>query len=156
MARMASVAAALVLCVLALSACTKKEPPLPSACLAAQDAGYERALRAAPGEVRLLGVTRISECVRRVRTDADLQNLGLVLFRVADGLAVRARDGADPAAARQLGYLTGAVRAGAAKSAGISAELARRVERAAFKLDGSSRSVGTALHQGLVAGKARG
>jgi hypothetical protein len=136
--------------------CTKEEPPMPAACLGADVAGYRHALRAAPGEVRLSGTTRISECTRRVRTDADLQNLGLVLFRVADELAIRARDRRDGAAARELGYLTGAVRAGAERSGGISSELARRVERAGLKLDGTGRALGDALQEGLVAGRARG
>jgi hypothetical protein len=91
-----------------------------------------------------------------VRAEADLQNLGLVLFRVADGLAVRARDARDASAARQLGYLTGAVRAGSERSSGISAELARRVERAGIKLDGAPPAVDAALREGLVAGRARG
>jgi hypothetical protein len=64
---------------------------------------------------------------RRVRTDGQLQTVGQIVLDVGTGLAVRARDEDDAAAAARLGYLIGAVRAGAARSNGISAQLAHRV-----------------------------
>jgi hypothetical protein len=59
--------------------------------------------------------------------DGDLQSLGVSLTRVADDLHFAARN--DPRAALRLGYLIGAVRRGAAKTTGIAAQLARRIEQ---------------------------
>ncbi|MBI5104254.1 MAG: hypothetical protein HZB46_04580 [Solirubrobacterales bacterium] len=153
---MALLAAVLVLSAVALLGCGKDEPPLPLACRDADAAAFERALRGAPRAVALEDGTAISECLRRVRNDAQLQNLGLVLSRVADRLAVRARDADDPAAAAQLGFLVGAARRGAERSNGISSELARRLERAGLKLDGTRAALADALQTGLEAGQARG
>jgi hypothetical protein len=137
---------------LAMGACTKADPPMPYACSATDQAGYQRALRAAPATVRLPGGVAISDCLRKVRTDADLQNLGAVVHVVAEGLAQRVRDGGDVAAARQLGYLAAAVDTGAAHSGGISAELARRVSVAASGLSEISPAVSQALTAGQAAG----
>ena len=157
MAVMALLATVLLLAAVAvgLGGCGQEEPRLPFACLEAGRGGYERALRAAPGTVELEGGVPISECLRRVRNDAQLQTLGAVLFRVADDLALRARDKRDVRAAQRLGYFVGAVRRGAAKSNGISSELARRVERAGLKVAGAP-GLERAVQQGLEAGVARG
>jgi hypothetical protein len=153
-------AAVAVSLALAFGACTKEPPPMPSTCIDSDRAGYERALAAAPGAVRLPGGVAISTCTQRVRTDAELQNLGAVLHGVAEDLAGRARRGEDAAAVR-LGYLSGAVSAGAAQSNGIAAELARRIETAGVGLadvrdpdvpGGIPRS----LRVGQAAGVARG
>ena len=125
---------------------------MPYACSATDQAGYERALRAAPATVRLPGGVAISDCLRRVRTDADLQNLGAVVHVVAEVLAERVRDDGDVAAARELGYLAAAVDAGAARSGGVSAELARRVSVAATGLSDVSPAVARALTAGQAAG----
>jgi hypothetical protein len=153
MRRPAALAIALTL---AAAGCTKDEPVMPSACTDTRAAGYVAALRTAPGEVRLPGGTRISECLRRVRSDAELQNLGAVLFAVAEELGARAREQRDTAAARQLGYLAGAARAGAARSNGISSELSRRIDSAGRGIDESSATLARALREGLVAGRAHG
>jgi hypothetical protein len=129
---------------------------MPTACTDTDRAGYERALRTAPGQVRLSGGVAISECLRRVRTDAELQNLGAVVHSVADQLAARARDRGDVSAARQLGYLNAAVQAGAARSSGISAELARRVSTAGTGLSGVSPGVARALTEGQAGGADHG
>jgi hypothetical protein len=89
-----------------------------------------------------------------VRTDAELQNLGATLHTVAEDLAGRARDG-DPDAVLRLGYLSGAVTAGASKSNGISAELARRVETATVTVS-ADRASARALRTGAQAGATRG
>jgi hypothetical protein len=141
---------------LALAACTKEPPPMPSTCTDTDPAGYERALAAAPGAVRLPGGVAISTCLRRVRTDAELQNLGSVVHAAAEHLAERARDGSSPDAALALGYLSAAVSAGAARSNGIAAELARRVQTAGVGVDETSPAVARALERGLAAGAARG
>jgi hypothetical protein len=145
-----------LLLALAAGACTKEDPRMPATCTDTGRAGYERALRAAPGDVRLPGGTPISVCLRRVRTDAQLQTLGSIVHAVAEDLAGRARARRDPDAARQLGYLSGAVAAGAARSKGISAELARRVATTGSGLAELSPAVARALTEGQDAGQARG
>jgi hypothetical protein len=129
--------------------------PVAAACTASPGA-IERALARAPAPVTLASGTRLSDCVAGARTDADLQNAGLVLTRAADHLADRAQRG-DAGAALDLGYLVGAARRGAARTNGIHAELARRVESAARVLaDGRSANLAGALERGLRAGRATG
>jgi hypothetical protein len=140
----------------ASGACGSAEPPMPTSCTDTDRAGYERALRATPGDVRLPGGVPISACLRRVRTDAELQNLGAIVHAVAEDLALRAREHHDPVAARRLGYLAGAVAAGAARSEGISAELARRVALTGSGLPELSPAIDRALAEGQRAGQARG
>jgi hypothetical protein len=154
MRRTAAVASAVGLA-LAAAACTKEPPPMPRACVDTPEDGYERALAGAPGAVVLPGGVRISTCTRRVRTDADLQNLGAVIHRVAETLAERARDG-DARAALELGYLAGAVGAGAERSSGIASELARRIETAGAGLVDGDAAVRAALARGTTTGRARG
>ncbi|WP_187369196.1 hypothetical protein [Baekduia soli] len=141
---------------LALTACGSSEPRMPSTCTDTDQAGYQRALGAVPGAVRLPGGTPISQCAWRVRSDAELQTLGTLVHVVAEDLAQRVRATSDPGAARQLGYLSGAVAAGAVHSNGIAAELARRVAVAAESVRDVSPAVGRALTQGQDAGQARG
>lgn len=128
---------------------------MPRACIETPRAAYEHALTAAPGAVRLPGGVAISTCTRHVKTDADLQNLGAVVHQVAEGLAERARGG-DTRAALQLGYLAGAIGAGADRSNGISAELARRVETTGVGLVDGPAEVSDALTRGSAAGRTRG
>ncbi|HEY6759227.1 MAG TPA: hypothetical protein VI318_07045 [Baekduia sp.] len=148
------VALALGLSMVSVAACAQQSPPMPSTCTDTDVAGYERALTRAPGSVRLPGGVAISDCLRKVRTDADLQTLGSVVHGVAEDLVQRARQGDDHAAAR-LGYLSGAVSRGAARSDGISAELARRVETATVALSDDTRWLRDLRH-GADAGAARG
>jgi hypothetical protein len=139
----------------ALAACGKDEPRMPATCTTTDRAGYERALSAAPGDVRLPGGVPISTCLRRVRTDAQLQELGTIVHAVAEDLALRADERGDADAARRLGYLSGAVAAGADRSNGISAELARRVAVTGTRLD-DTPALARALAEGADAGAARG
>jgi hypothetical protein len=141
---------------LAFGACTKDAPPLPSACIDTDRDGYERALASAPGAVVLVGGTLISTCLARVRTDADLQNLGATVHTVAEELAVRARADGDADAARRLGFLSAAVSRGASHSNGIASELARRVQTAGTGVRERSSAVARALDEGLAAGAAHG
>jgi hypothetical protein len=138
--------------VLALLGCGAREAPLDGACLESARA-IERALGGAPGPVRLGTGTRLSQCVSQARSDAELQNTGMVLTQVADELAGAAKGG-DTTAALRLGYLIGAARRGAAHTAGIHAELQRRLERTgAYMADGPSAA---ALARGLQAGRSVG
>jgi hypothetical protein len=130
---------------------------MPSTCTDTDQAGYEQALRAAPGAVRLPGGVAISECLHRVRNDGELETLGATVNTVAEDLAARVREDGDVAAARELGYLGAAVDAGASHSAGIAEELARRVSVAATGLtDGAAPAVKRALTAGQAAGAAGG
>ena len=145
-----------VLVPLSLTACGDNTPRMPSTCTDTTVAGYERALTAVPGTVRLPGGTPISECAWRVRTDAELQNLGAVVHVVAEHLAQRAQRSGDADAARRLGYLGAAVAVGAERSNGIAAELARRVETASAALADGDPVVARALREGQRAGAASG
>jgi hypothetical protein len=148
------VAVVLLLC-LGLAACGAQERSLSGACTI--DARtIERALTAAPRAVRLADGTPLSDCVRNATTDAELQTAGLILTTAAEDLARRAARG-DVVAALRLGYLTGAVRRGAARTAGVGAELQRRVERSgAYVAEDGGAEAGAALQKGLSAGRATG
>ena len=149
-------AAALLACpLIALAGCGGAAgEPLDPACTQSP-AAIERALQRAPRPVTLAGGARLSECVARARSDSDLQNAGVTLTRAADHLAARAKRG-DARAAVALGYLVGAARRGAARSAGIHAELQRRVERSAAYLEDGGPVVVDALRRGIRAGEATG
>ena len=127
-------------------------PPMPSTCTDTDQAGYLRALRAAPGAVRLPGGVAISKCTRLVLNDAELQDLGTVVHGTAEELAARASSGS-AVAALQLGYLSAAVDRGSG-STGIAAELARRVQTTLTTVSG--RALRAALARGAAAGAVRG
>lgn len=137
---------------LLLTACGAKEAPLDGACLESADA-IERALQRAPAPVTLRTGTPLSKCVSQARSDADLQSEGIVLTRAADDLA-DAATGGDRRAAVRLGYLIGAARRGAARTAGVHAELQRRLERAGAYLDAPGAAAG--LARGMRAGERTG
>ena len=149
---LASAAAALVLAALALTGCSRSDGPAPSPECTVGPREVAGALRAAPGDVRLGDGTAISDCVRRARSDADLQTIGLVLTRVAEDLEDRARS--TPRAALELGYLIGAARRGAPSDSALQAELVHRLERsAAIRM---SPAAERALAEGIRAGEQRG
>jgi hypothetical protein len=138
-----------------LAACgATSDPPLDEACMSDPNA-IEHALTRAPHPVTLPSGTRLSQCVSNARTDADLQTAGAVLTRAADDLSARARAGNADAALR-LGYLVGAARRGAKRTAGIHAELQRHIERSAAVLDGAGARIAAALAEGQRAGEATG
>ena len=148
------VVAAVLALALALAGCTKEAETVPVSCLG-KPLGMMTALRQAPGAVTLADGTRLSRCVSSARTDGDLQSLGISLGRTADLL--RARAAADPAAALQLGYLAGAVRAGASRAtSGIAEQLARRMGQLATLGPGASAAATGALARGARAGERSG
>jgi hypothetical protein len=151
----AAAVAATLAAALALTGCGGGgDPPFDTTCSDSPQA-IERALQRAPAPVKLASGTRLSDCVARARSDADLQNAGAALTRAADDLADRAKRG-DARAATGLGYLVGAARRGAARTAGIHAQLERRMETAAAFLDGGGPEVARALRRGMRAGEATG
>src|SRR4051812_30892730 len=118
-----------LLMAVALGACGRGgSATLPAACQFPGGAdSIRRALAAAPGEVRVDG-TPLSKCLVRESDASDVQAVGAAYVDVAADLAARVRAAPHSPAATQLGYLVGAVRRGAAKTAGIHYELERRVE----------------------------
>ncbi|CAN5508592.1 hypothetical protein BH20ACT17_BH20ACT17_16610 [soil metagenome] len=125
---------------------------MPAACLDGPQA-VGRALERAPAAVTLAGTTKLSTCISRSRTDAELQTLGSTLLCVADGLSQRAAT--DNVAALRLGYLVGATRRGVGANPGLATQLGRRLEQAA-RLDGASAGARAALRSGLRAGEGSG
>ncbi len=110
------------------------------------------ALARAPGEVRLEGTTRISDCFARSPDSADVQTVGSSVLDVADGLAARARQAPDGPEATRLGYLTGAVEKGTSLTMGIHGEIVRKLET---QLTGVDRSA-PAFRRGHDAGREAG
>jgi hypothetical protein len=154
MAARSRACAVLVFALLPLASCTNEPDPVPAACFGGP-APMLSALERAPGAVALGDGTRLSRCVSAARTDGDMQSLGLVFVRMADTL--RAQAARDPAAALRLGYLAGAVKAGAAAgAAGITMQLARRVEQVATLEQHSSAAAAAALLRGRRAGERSG
>ena len=146
--------ALVVLALLAAAGCGKDDRPLDAACTSSP-ATIERALQRAPAPVTVGDGTRLSDCVSRARSNAQLQNAGLVLTTAAEHLAVRARAG-DAQSGVELGYLVGATRRGAARTTGIHAQLARRMQTAAAFVEEAGAEVAAALQRGLRAGQATG
>jgi hypothetical protein len=103
--------------------------------------------------VVLGGGTRLSTCVERARTDAEIQAVGGLYTRAADDLAARIRT-SDRAALR-LGYLIGAARLGARRTSGIHEELVRRLEQT-VGVDGPPTDRRAAFNRGLAAGRRNG
>jgi len=113
----------------AVLGCGGQDDSTPVACLEGA-AAYERALEAAPGEVRLEGETPISDCLAPNQTAGDLARVGEAMIEAATDLNAEARaQGA--AAAVQLGYLLGAAERGSEESEGIHSDLVRRLTVAA-------------------------
>jgi hypothetical protein len=120
---------AMVLAGAIASGCGDQDDSTPVACLEGA-AAYERALAAAPGEVRLEGETPISECLTPNQTAGDLARVGEAMIEAATDLNAEARtEGGD--AALQLGYLLGAAERGSEESEGIHSDLVRRLTVAA-------------------------
>lgn len=106
--------------------CGDQDDSTPVACLEGA-AAYERALAAAPGEVRLDGETPISECLAPNQTAGDLARVGEAMIEAATELNAEARSEGDGEAAVQLGYLLGAAERGSEESEGIHSDLVRRL-----------------------------
>jgi hypothetical protein len=153
--RRGSASTAFVLLALVAGCGGDEDVPGPAAACTASPGAIERALDRAPSTVTLEGGVRLSDCVALARSDAQLQSAGAVLTRAADDLAARAQRG-DADAAVALGYLVGAARRGAARTAGIQAQLQRRVESAAAFVGEGGPEVATALRRGVRAGEATG
>lgn len=102
----------------------------PVACLEGEGT-YLRALQQAPGEVELSDGVPISDCLAANQQAGDLATVGTALVEGATKLNGEARTDPGGAAAVRLGYLIGAAERGAERTAGIHAELLRRLTVAA-------------------------
>jgi hypothetical protein len=106
--------------------CGNEASQVPVACL---DGSVPRALAHAPGEVRLDGRTKLSDCFTRNAEPAQIQEVASVFIAAASKLADAARAHPHSPAATQLGYLIGAVRHGTGRTQGIHYETQRRLEQ---------------------------
>ncbi len=122
--------ALLVPLALLVASCGSPDDSTPVACLEGSGA-YLRALRAAPGEVRLRGDTPISGCLAENQAGGDLATVGAAMLRAATGLNAEARAQPGGDANLELGYLLGAAQRGADETEGIHDELVRRLTAAA-------------------------
>ena len=135
---------------LASAGCGSDRSPLSLLCTSSERP-IARALQRAPGAVALSDGTRLSDCVARAREPGDLQDFGVVITRIADRLADRARH--ERGVAVQLGYLIGAAERGAAHSNGIDAELVHRLEITSRRVPGRAQGE---LERGRRAGRRTG
>ncbi len=130
----------------------------PVACVGGAEA-FRQALAGAPGEVRLGGGTKISNCVVDGQSGGQLADTGQALVLAATQLnEVARRDPGGPETV-QLGYLVGAIQAGAGDTGGIHADLIRRLEAAAGFVPSGAALPGSfekAFSEGFAAGRQSG
>jgi hypothetical protein len=158
MRRPAPLAIAIAGLALALAACGTADEETPVACLEGSKA-YIEALADAPEPVRLPGGTRISDCLTENQAGGQLATVGAAMVRVATELNTEVRRDPGGPAALQLGFLLGAVERGAEDTAGIHAELVRRLEAAARYSPGNRplpRRTERAYEAGFEAGQVVG
>jgi hypothetical protein len=128
----------------------------PSPCLRGP-ANFLTALASAPGPVRLDHENLISDCVLPAQKAGELTQVGSALVLAATKLNVSGRAnpaGNDPV---ELGYLVGAIERGAQDTAGIHADLLRRLDSAArFSPGALPPAFATGYATGLSAGKKSG
>jgi hypothetical protein len=142
--------AAAILCLLALSACSREDEATPAGCVAGEAAVLE-ALESAPGRVVLEG-TPLSACLGD-NTDGDaLQAVGAAYLAAATSLADRAAENPEGKAALQLGYLLGAVKRSEAGAQGVGYELGRRLQTEAARLPKGSEAYKRGLRAGTRGG----
>ena len=115
-------------CAVLVAGCGNKDVVVPAECEEGPDA-VRAALRSAPGEVRLDGRVKISDCFQQAAPPASVQNLGATFLATAQGLAEQVRTDPHSDAAVQLGYLIGALRRGAGTRTGVHYEAVRRVQQ---------------------------
>lgn len=142
------------LCLIA-AGCGSQDDSTPVACLEGA-AAYEKALEAAPGEVRLEGETPIADCLAPNQAAGELTQVGEALIETATKLNAEARAQDDNAAAVQLGYLLGAAERGSEESEGIHTDLVRRLTVAARFAPGReplSQDFLTAYEEGFEASR---
>lgn len=154
----AAIAVCAFACVCALPGCSSDEDEAPAACLGSADT-YVDALEPAPGEVRLDGSTPISECLVSGQEPAELGQMGEAMVEAATELNAAARRHPAGEDTVRLGYLIGAVQAGASETGGIHTDLVRRLDAAARFTEGGRPlpvSFERAYGEGYAAGQETG
>ena len=128
--------------------------PLADGCISSPEP-ILTALEAAPGRVVLEDGSPLSRCIADGTDDGELQNVGITFSGAAERLRRTART--DPEAALRLGYLVGVTQKGAARTAGVMAELVRRIEVSAGRTqEDATPAAAAALRRGIAAGAAAG
>jgi hypothetical protein len=143
-----------------LAGCGSSDPPeTPAACLAPAS-GYLTALEAAPGDVRLAGITPISSCLVSEQPAGSLQTVGHSIVGAATELNRQILRDPNPQTIIRLGYLVGAVQEGASRTAGIHRDLVLRLDSAARYTGADAKPFGAAFErsfgQGYAAGQTSG
>jgi hypothetical protein len=154
--RRSFLAAAVALC--ALAGCSSDDESTPAPCLGTVDT-YLAALEAAPGRVELDGMTPISDCLVSGQEPAELGQMGEAMIAAATELNSEARRKPSGEDTVRLGYLVGAVQAGASETGGIHADLVRRLDAAARFNEGGKPlpvSFERAFGEGYAAGQDQG
>jgi len=116
----------------------KDDESTPVACLKGPVA-YEKALEAAPDEVRLDGEAPISDCLTPNQKAGDLTRVGEAMVEAATNLVVQERGEPYQGVAVRIGYLMGAAQRGAEDTEGIHTDLLRRLTAAARYTVGGQR-----------------
>jgi hypothetical protein len=141
-----------------LASCGKGEATTPDACFEGA-AAYEKALAAAPGEVRVGGESLISECLAQNQEGGELAQVGEAMVETATTLNAKAREDPGGKANLELGYLLGAAARGSAETEGIHSDLLRRLEVAAQFAPGKvplPPQFGPTYREGFDAGREHG
>jgi hypothetical protein len=135
----------------------REEDTTPVACLDGAGA-YLAALGGAPGEVRLGGDVPIADCLAENQDGGELAGVGEAMLEAATELNAEAQADPEGPAALRLGYLLGAAERGAEDTAGIHAELIRRLTVAArYSPEGPlPPAFMRAYREGFAAGRADG
>jgi len=105
------------------------------------------------------GDVRISDCLTENQGGGELATVGAAMVAAATELNGEARAEQGGEANRQLGYLVGAAERGAADTAGIHADLLRRLEAAALYSPADRSPSATFLstyRRGVEAGRREG
>lgn len=152
-------AASLLLIAIVATGCgSKNDDSTPVACLNGPGA-YEKALEAAPDEVRLHGETPISDCLTQNQKAGDLTKVGEAMVEAATNLVLLERGEPYQGVAIRIGYLVGAAERGAEDTEGIHTDLLRRLTAAARYTVGTqphSPQFEAEYREGLDAGNSDG
>ena len=109
--------------------------------------------------MRLAGETPISDCLTKNQSAGDLADVGASLVRAATLLSAAAQKDPGGEQTLRLGYLVGAIQAGASETGGIHTDLVRRIQataRYAKPAPRGARSFGLAYARGYAAGRSGG
>jgi hypothetical protein len=151
--RVAAVASLLV-AVLAAGCGSSGGDSTPTACFL-PTGSYLKALRDAPGQVRLGGETAISDCFGAAQGAGELADVGQTVIEAATRLNAEARRDRGGQDTVMLGYLVGAVHEGASHASGADADLVRRLDAAA-RFNPVAGTLGAAFERAFGKGYAAG